>query len=146
MTSRIAPTIDVGRLVMGFNVVLVGVLCWLYQLGHLSRTQLFSFWPLALIGIGLCGLLDPKREPGVSPEGDERESRSGWGLVLIGVLLILSNLLMPDSHSLEIWFGIFPLRLSWPLLLMIVGGYIIWRDRHPKKRRSCACRTNGCRC
>lgn len=136
MTSQASPSVDVGRLVMGFNVVLVGVLCWLYQLGHLSRTQLFSFWPLALIGIGLCGLLDPSKP----------KERSGWGLVLIGVLLILSNLLMPDSHSLEIWFGIFPLRLSWPLLLMIVGGYIIWRDRHPKKRRSCACRTNGCRC
>ena len=144
MTSRTRPAPDVGRLIMGFNLMLVGVLCWLYQLGHLSRVQLFGFWPLALVGLGLAGLLDPRRRPGVPVEGGQRNTRSGWGLVLVGVALILGNLLLPDSHSIEIWLGLFPLRLSWPLLLVVVGGYMIWRDRHPARKDPCACDSKGC--
>ncbi len=140
-------SIDVGRLIMGFNVMLVGVLCWLWQLGHLSRTQLFGFWPLALVGLGLASYFGPQREPGVPPEGDERKTRSGLGLVVAGVVLILGNLFLPAPYALEIWLGIFPLRLSLPLLLMIVGGYMIWRDRHPvAKKRTCSCGSKRCRC
>ena len=132
MNPQSTPSIDAGRLVMGLNVILVGFLCWLHQVGHLSRTQLLGFWPLALVGIGLAGLLGG------------RSNRSGWGLVLVGLALILGNQLLPDSHSIEIWLGIFPLRLSWPLLLVVVGGYMVWRDRHPAAEEPGACDSEGC--
>ena len=125
MTPQATPSIDAGRLIMGLNVMLVGVLGWLWQLGHLSGTQLLGFWPLALVGLGLAGLFDPQRQP---------EERSGFGLVAAGVLLILGNLFLPDAYTLEIWLGLFPIRLSLPLLLVIAGGYMIWRDRHPKEK------------
>ncbi len=122
-TSR---SIDTSRLIQGFMVVLVGTLCWFYQAGHLSLMQLLAFWPLALIGVGLAALLDrsPRQCCGTVCEKD----RSGWGWLLIGSLLLFGNLMTPESHSFEIRFGFFPLRISWPMLLIAIGGYFAWNE------------------
>ncbi len=110
---------DFGQMIRGFNVVLAGILCWIYQLGHISLTTLLSFWPAVLIGIGLSYVVDRERPA---------DQRGGWGLVLVGSLLLAGNLLTPEEHYLEIWLAFLPLRVSWPLLLVVGGGYIAWRE------------------
>ncbi len=116
---------DSGRMVSGFTVVLAGVLCWLYELGQINLATLLGFWPLALIGIGLSTAVDRQR-----PENH----RGGWGLALAGGLLLAGNQLTPEDHALEIWLAFLPIRVSWPLLLVVIGGYLAWRElsaNHP---------------
>ena len=123
MTLETRYPIDLGQMVRGVNVVLAGILFWIYQQGHLSLTTLLSFWPAVLIGIGLSYVVDRERP-------DRLDS---WGLVLAGGLLLAGNHLTPESHSLEIWLVFLPIRVSWPLLLVVVGGYIAWRELAGKR-------------
>ncbi len=118
MRSETSGPIRYDRIIGGLAVVLVGIFGWLYELGHVSWQQLLGLWPLTLVGIGLCHLAD-RNQP----------RRGGARLaVLAGSLLLLGNLLTPDGHYLEIRFGFLPLRLSWPLLLVVLGTYIAGRD------------------
>lgn len=121
MELQARSPVDVGRLITGALVMLVGGLCWLYQTEHFSLSQLAAFWPLALIGVGLCDLVERRLEP--------IGGRSGWGWLLAGVVLLVGNHVVPERHTLEIWFGVFPVKFSWPLLLIIAGSYVAWRER-----------------
>ncbi len=118
MRMETSHTIDYGQVICGAGVLLAGLLFWLYQLGHLGLMQVAGLWPLALIGLGLGRLAG----------GRLRGRRKGWGLMLAGGLLLFGNLLTPAGHALEIWLGLLPLRVSWPLLLVIAGGAIAWRE------------------
>ena len=109
--------IDAHRVIAGCAVVVAGVLCWFYQLDWLSKWQLLGCWPLALIALGLGRLVDP-----------ELPSRNGWMPMLAGALLLFGNLALPEEHSFGIWIGPVPLRLSWPLLMVVIGSYIVWCD------------------
>lgn len=83
----------------------------------------------------------PYRSPGTAAHrlqaavGRCRRGRSA-GLPYAGLVRVSpGNHLTPEEHVLEIWFGIFPLRVSWPLLLMVAGGYIAWRERFATPER-----------
>ncbi len=119
MREETSHPIDSGQVIWGFSVLLAGLLFWLYQLGHVGLQQIASFWPLALIGIGLSQLADRGRRHG---------RRKGWGLMLAGSLLLAGNLMAPEGHYLQIWLGFLPLRISWPLLLVVAGGAIAWHE------------------
>ena len=68
MRSAIHDPINFGPMVRGSGVVLAGILCWLYELEHISLMTL-------LIIIGLSSDVD---------RGRPERHRGGWGLALAG--------------------------------------------------------------
>ncbi len=119
MRSETSRPIEYGQVIFGSGVLLAGLVFWLYHQGHLGLRQVASLWPLAVIGLGLAQIAGGRLRRG---------RRKGWGLTLVGCALLFGNLLTPAGRSLEVWLGILPLRVSWPLLLVIAGGAIAWRE------------------
>lgn len=46
----------------------------------------------------------------------------GFGLIIIGVLLLM------DSYNIINW------NQLWPILIIIIGGYLIWEDEKKRKK------------
>lgn len=103
-------------LLIGLVIIVVGVIALLMNLGYHVNINLWDYWPLILVLIGLSRLFQP------------REYRNLWfGLVFtaVGVLFLLDN------------FGLIHFGFSelWPFILVIVGiailrhGYGGSRDR-----------------
>jgi hypothetical protein len=97
-----------GRLVAGVILVLLGLIYALDSFGILYAGDMIRFWPLILVGIGLTRILQA-RWP---------EQRMG-GFVLFGIGAVL---LLWTLHV--VWFR--P-RQVWPVVLLLVGGSLIWR-------------------
>ncbi len=108
----------IDRLIWGLSVVVAGILAGVYQLGYLSQRQLLDLWPLILFSFGLCYLF-----------GAKQRKTAGGLFLLAGVLLLIGNHLLPGRHMMEIQVGFLGFRLSWPLLLVIAGIGIAWRER-----------------
>ena len=103
----------VGTAILGLGVVAAGIILTLDNLGMIRGEDLFSYWPLLVILVGVSHL--------VRPLGSRR---IGTGLVWItaGGLLLLSNL---GYLTFDVWD-------LWPLLLVIIGGSLMLR---PIRRR-----------
>ena len=104
----ISTNSGVRRGLIGLAFVLVGILMMLGQLDILPEMNPWRYFgPAILIVMGLSRMSRPSHETG----------RGGGGLwlVIIGGWLLLVNL--------HIW----PLRHSWPLLLVALGLSIVWK-------------------
>ena len=108
---------NVKRLIWGLTVVAAGILSGIYQLGYISHRELMDFWPLILITFGLCYLF-----------GTPEKAKAGGLFLLAGVLLLLGNQLLPTTRTMEIQIGFLDFRLGWPLLLVVAGIALSWRD------------------
>jgi len=97
-----------GRLVAGVILLLLGVIYTLDSFGVLYAGDMIRFWPLFFVGVGVTRILQA-RWPG--------QRRGGFVLVAIGAVLLLWTL-----HV--VWFR--P-RDVWPVVLLLVGGSLIWR-------------------
>jgi predicted membrane protein len=97
-----------GQLVLGVSLALSGVLFTLDNLHVLRAREYLQFWPVALIAIGLVHI---------------SQSRSGAGAVggaiwiLVGIVLLGNRLGFIHAN---VWS-------FWPLILVMVGGRIIWQ-------------------
>ena len=108
MALATSTNVGVKRGMIGLAFIVVGILLLLGQLGVIPHVHAWQYvGPAVLITAGLGRLVTPSRE--------RRRDGSGLWLVAIGVWLLLGNL--------RIW----PLRHSWPLLLMVVGLGIVWK-------------------
>ncbi len=97
-----------ARLIFGLFVVAVGIVFTLDRLGLAEARPILRYWPLVLVALGLARAL----EPGCPP------CRVFGGLIaLLGGGLLLDNL---DVIDLD-W------DLLFPLLLVLVGGTIVWK-------------------
>lgn len=106
-----AKKLDFGqsRTWVSILLILLGVLLILHNLDILYLGDLFSFWPLLLIGIGILKLVNSKFQ-----------DVAGAGvLMLIGVIFLLLE--FDVVYWDEIW------RL-WPLFLIAVGVYLIYKN------------------
>lgn len=94
------------RIIIGLLIVAAGVLLLLDTLGYDIRIDVWDFWPVLLIAIGLKKILDPKGYRQIY-----------WGLVilLVGVLFQLNNLGYLDFDVADLW----------PILLILVGVEVI---------------------
>ncbi len=105
-----------SHLVMGIIVLLVGVLFLLENLGFFYVGDIFRFWPVILIGLGIARILDGRGLHGML-----------WGLIVggVGVVLLTNSL---GYIPWNLW------RLLWPALLILLGVLILARgfDRHGK--------------
>lgn len=100
---------SVPQLVLGVVIVTVGVLLTLDTLGIADARYYIRFWPLGVVAIGLAKLWQ------------SRDTTSGLlgGAVLTG---IGAWLLMDEFDLIGASF-----RQFWPLLLVLLGGSLVWR-------------------
>jgi len=91
------------KVFIGIAVIIAGVVLFMdNNLGFNFRVNIFDFWPLILIAIGLNQIVQPK---------EARQPYGGWIMVGIGALFLLDNLDI-------IYFEFSDL---WPLLLILIG-------------------------
>jgi Domain of unknown function (DUF5668) len=112
------------RLVVGLSILGLGMLFLLHEVTGASIGRILRFWPVALIVLGSTilwesGWYDRKRASG-------RKQSLGWGVfwILAGSWFLLDSL---D------WVRFDPWDYFWPILLLALGGSIVWRSlRGPK--------------
>src|ERR1700690_3724950 len=102
------------RFVIGFCLVLAGVVLALDQLGVVQADHLLRFWPAALNVAGLAML----------QHGDRHGALRALVLIVVGGWLLLNTL---GLLRLDLW------EFIWPLLLVLFGARIMLGNR-----RSCS--------
>jgi predicted membrane protein len=103
-----------AKVFIGIIVLIFGILLFLRNLGYDIGMNLWSYWPIILIILGLRNMIQPR---------ENHQFLTGTIFTVIGVLLIL--------HNLDILH--FGWRIIWPLLLILIGISIITGHfRHPK--------------
>ena len=104
-----------ARIVLGLTVVAVGVLLTLANLGLLDAGDIWQYWPVALILVGVSKL----------------SSRRLWsGLVWIAVGVAF---LFPAVFEEVEWEQVWNL---WPLLVIALGLRMVVRSFFPEERRN----------
>ena len=111
MRDDMHAVLNLPRLMFGLAVVLAGVLFTADNLGYVHAESYLSYWPIALIFIGLAQLAQCGTWGG----------RVWGGILAFAGVWILGENLGYVSVSL--------LTLS-PLLLVVLGASIIWRGWH----------------
>jgi predicted membrane protein len=103
-SSRSLPS----QVILGGFVIALGVLFLLDNLDIVDVRRMITFWPAVFVLLGVVKLLDS-----TSPNGKV----FGSALIGVGVLMTLNRL------------GVlhFQLRAAWPLLLIAVGGVVIFK-------------------
>ena len=107
MTSGSSPRVT-GRILAGVIFIAFGVLFLLDNFGLVDAGDIFRYWPLILIALGLARLFAPSR-----PE----ERVGGVVLLFLGSVFLLRAMHVP-------WIR---LRLVWPAFLVVVGAVVIWQ-------------------
>jgi predicted membrane protein len=102
-----------GTAIIGIGVLAVGAILLLENFGIVDATDLFAYWPVLLILVGLSHFFRPV---------GSRRYTAGTIFAFVGVVILLSNLGY-------ISFGIWDL---WPVILVIVGLSLILK---PFRRR-----------
>jgi hypothetical protein len=112
------------RMILGLALIVAGALFTLDNLGYVDASQYMRLWPVVLILVGAvklveCGIVGP--------------GCVGGGIwVLGGTALLLHNLDLVSVGDL------------WPLLLVVLGGSIVWKATPQlSRRRSAAGRDSG---
>jgi predicted membrane protein len=104
-----------AQLTFGLLIILLGVLFTLDNLEILEARAFLRFWPLALVVFGLVKVLQPGDTPGR----------------MIGIALVAGGSLMVLDRLDLIEFG---WRQFWPLLLIVIGGGLLWNSMQRKQR------------
>ena len=121
MTNPLTPTPRRGptaQVVFGLMIVLLGVLFTLDNLDLLDARDYLRFWPAGLVAVGLLKLYRA------------REIGHGWvsGLIFIGIggWMLLNGILYFTVDA----------RVMMPMLLVALGGYMVWRGFGGQRRRT----------
>ncbi len=94
------------KVYIGGAIIFAGVVMFLDNIGLNLGINLFDFWPLVLIFIGLNYLTNSRHGA---------RSTNGWIFIALGVLFLLRNFSL-------IWFSVGQL---WPLVLIAIGFSIL---------------------
>jgi hypothetical protein len=96
------------QLLLGVFAIAAGVLFTLDNLGVVNAEDYTRFWPAALVAIGALKLSQSHKGSGAV---------AGFLFLFAGMWLLLEEL------------TVFRVRLAdvWPLLLVVFGGYLVWR-------------------
>lgn len=112
--SRAGSPRVTGRLVGGGIMLGLGVLFLLDNFGIVDAGDVFHYWPLILLGLGVTRLVAP---------GRAEDRVGGIVLTLLGGAFLLRALDVP-------WFR---LRTIWPLVLVVLGAGLIWQALRGRK-------------
>lgn len=94
--------------VLGALIVVLGLLLTLDNLNVLEADRILQFWPLIFVAVGLAKVT---------------QSDTTSGRVFGGVLILLGAVLTAD----EVWSVDVDIERWWPLALVAVGGFIVYR-------------------
>jgi predicted membrane protein len=104
-----APDLRVTpRLVIGLAIMLAGLVLALDSLGLVDGHDIFRFWPLALVAVGVVKWISPPRQPSAGLV---------WIVAGVGFLLVT--------------FGRMSFVGLWALILLFVGANIAFRALRP---------------
>jgi predicted membrane protein len=113
--ARRGPT---AQVIFGLVVVALGVLFTLDNLGLIEARDYLVYWPAVLVAVGLLKLWH------ASHDG------RGWfgGLIFLGVgtWMLIERVVEPDIRI--------NIREILPLLLVFIGGYMVWRGFGGQRR------------
>lgn len=98
-----------GQVLVGFLIIVVGVLFTLDNLGLIEARNVIRFWPAGLVLVGLVKLWHASN--------DGHGWFGGLFLVVLGVSMLAARV---------VYFTI-ELRQLIPLVLVFLGGYMVWR-------------------
>ena len=101
-----------SHLILGLAIVAIGVGLLLDNMGIYRIGDVWRFWPVILIALGISKVMD-------SPVGGGKL----WG----GFLFLLGCGFLADNLNL---FH-FSFNLIWPLLIIYFGGMMLWRSLSP---------------
>jgi xanthine/uracil permease len=101
-----------ARVLFGLVVMVVGALLLADRFDWWGLQAHLPLWPWILILLGIAKLSGARRHP---------ISRVGWWLIAIGIWGIVTEFQV-------LGFGF---RRAWPLLIVIVGAFLIWRAIDP---------------
>jgi hypothetical protein len=104
-----------GQLGVGVFLLIAGIALLLENLDIIRTAQVWNFWPVILIILGLGKMLDAKI-PG--------EYQKAFWMLFIGSWLLISELHLfgLDYHD------------SWPILLIGVGIGMLWKSLYPSHK------------
>ncbi|PYQ13596.1 MAG: hypothetical protein DMH00_03740 [Acidobacteria bacterium] len=98
---------NASRLFAGLVIATLGLVALLDNFGILQIGNVWRFWPLVLVAIGLAKLLGPRGSRGLF---------GGIFILIIGMWLLLENL--------GVWHH--GLRELWPVVVVLIGVRLIW--------------------
>ncbi|GAG53764.1 unnamed protein product [marine sediment metagenome] len=105
MEKKASINLDL-KMIIGLVVICAGILFLLENMGVAIGVDMWDFWPVALILIGLSHISKP-------PE--TRHGFSGAIFIIVGVLFLLNNL---DII-------VFDIGTFWPIIVILIGMAII---------------------
>jgi hypothetical protein len=101
------------RFILGIFILAIGVLTLIDKLNIFETRDILQFWPLIFIFIGTVKL---------TRAYTTMDNIFGGGFVLVGVIMILNRLGI--TH--------FYMRDWWPLLIILLGFLVIFKDKASK--------------
>jgi predicted membrane protein len=105
MKKKASINLDL-KVIIGLVVICAGILFLLENLGVVIGINIWDFWPVALILIGLSHISRPS---------ETRQGFSGAIFIIVGVLFLLNNL--------DIMF--FDIGTFWPIIVILLGIAIL---------------------
>ena len=108
--TRIAKNVFDVRALIGFLIIIFAIVLLLRNMEIIPYINIWAFWPVFLIVIGLSQVLRPV---------ESRQLLSGGIFIVVGLLFLLNNM-----HIIDFGF-----RQLWPFILLIVGFEILRQAR-----------------
>jgi len=106
-----------SQVLIGLMVILVGVLFTLDNLGMIDARDYLRYWPAALVAVGAMKIWHARRDG------------HGWfaGLLLLGIgsWMLIERVAYIELDTREVF----------PLFLVLLGGYMVWRGFGGTRRR-----------
>jgi predicted membrane protein len=102
---------------IGVLIIVVGLLLFLDNLDILESDSILQWWPILLIAVGLVKLFE---------RGASGGRAFGFVLLLVGTVILLNNLHITYINLWDLW----------PVLIVLVGGSMIWRAVSMQKERT----------
>jgi hypothetical protein len=108
--------IPLTRIVLGLALVAVGVMLLLEFQGFFEFGDIWQYWPLILVVLGVAKFV----------QADRRDDQgTGIWLVLMGAWLLVSL-----QHYWDLYF-----RDTWPAIFVVIGLSMLWKALPPMSHR-----------
>ena len=117
VTGRKAgPRGPTAQVVFGLMIVVVGILFTLDNVGLIDARDYLQFWPAGLVAVGLLKLWHAAR--------DGHGWLGGLIFVVIGTWMLVERIVYFTINARELL----------PLILVVLGGYMVWRGFGGQRR------------
>ena len=113
MENRCKSIFD-AKIIFGLAIIIAGLVLFLENVGIIGYVNIWDWWPVILILLGIGQLAQPK---------ECRQTRTGFILIGVGLLFL--------GNNLDVFY--FRFRDLWPLILILVGFSILKHTTWKKK-------------